>query len=400
MAGYMSARTANNNLDNITQGLVRTTIPRLPPVPGFEGDQEYAKQVELWKKWIHWEQEDPLSLKDEDPKAYKARVLYVYKQALMALRFWPEMWVDAADWCYNNDLEKEGDTFLDDGIAGNPESCLLAFKKADRLESTLLAEEGAAERGAKVRAPFDKLLDTLYDMIKQLKAREARDLAKLEESSALDASISAIISKAEDDDEESEEDEKARKAAKAAQTKIIQDGYASQAEVLSRVISFAWIALMRAMRRIQGKGSVQDSVGGSRKIFADARARGKLTSDVYVAAALIEWNVYREKAGTKIFERGAKLFPEDANFTLEYLKHLLEIADTTSKLFPLSSYNHANTNRCSGHFRNSCQPSHPEARVRVQGQTTVCLLPQVRVSIWRTIPNQQTGASHGRTLPR
>jgi cleavage stimulation factor subunit 3 len=338
MAGYMSARTANNNLDNITQGLVRTTIPRLPPVPGFEGDQEYAKQVELWKKWIHWEQEDPLSLKDEDPKAYKARVLYVYKQALMALRFWPEMWVDAADWCYNNDLEKEGDTFLDDGIAGNPESCLLAFKKADRLESTLLAEEGAAERGAKVRAPFDKLLDTLYDMIKQLKAREARDLAKLEESSALDASISAIISKAEDDDEESEEDEKARKAAKAAQTKIIQDGYASQAEVLSRVISFAWIALMRAMRRIQGKGSVQDSVGGSRKIFADARARGKLTSDVYVAAALIEWNVYREKAGTKIFERGAKLFPEDANFTLEYLKHLLEIADTTSKLSPFSSH--------------------------------------------------------------
>jgi cleavage stimulation factor subunit 3 len=54
---------------------------------------------------------------------------------------------------------------------------------------------------------------------------------------------------------------------------------------------------------------------------------------------LIEWNVYRDKAGTKIFERGAKLFPEDAHFTLEYLKHLLEIADTTSKLSMLAFHN-------------------------------------------------------------
>jgi cleavage stimulation factor subunit 3 len=328
----MSARSANTAMENITRGLIRTTLPRLPPAHGFDGEQEYMQQVDFWKKWISWEQEDPLVLKTEEPEAYKARVLYLYKQAAMALRFWPETWVDAAEWCFSNGLDKDGDTFLNDGIAANPESCLLAFKKADRLESALATDEagkGPAEQGAVVRAPYDKLLETLYDLIKQLKAREAADMVRLDESLAIDASISAIVSK--DDEEEEEAEKKAREADKANKTKVIQQGYASQAHLISRTISFAWIALMRAMRRVQGKGAVKDVVGGSRQIFADARARGKITSDVYVASALIEHHVYKDPAGTKIFERGAKLFPEDEVFILEYLKHLLSIGDTTSK---------------------------------------------------------------------
>jgi cleavage stimulation factor subunit 3 len=330
----MSARSANTALENITRGLVRTTLPKLAPALGFDGDQEYLQQVELWKKWVSWEQEDPLVLKADEPEEYKKRVLYVYKQAVMALRFWPEMWLEAAEWCLSNGMDKEGDGFLNDGISANPESCLLAFKKGDRLESNLIsedAEKGPAERGAIVRAPYDTLLDTLYDLIKQLKAREAQEMAKLEESLAVDASINAIVRKAEDDDEDNEEDEKAIEAAKAEKSKIIHQGYAAQAQLLSRTTSFAWIALMRAMRRVQGKGAVKDAVGGSRQIFADARSRGKITSDVYVASALIEHHVYKDPAGTKIFERGAKLFPEDENFILEYLKHLLSVGDTTSK---------------------------------------------------------------------
>ncbi|KAI6245014.1 mRNA 3'-end-processing protein RNA14 [Erysiphe necator] len=330
---YMSARSANTALENLTRNLNRTTLPQLPPAPGFEGDQEYLRQVELWQKWIEWEQEDPLALKNDEPDSYKQRVLYVYKQAVISLRFWPEIWVEAADWCFANNLEKEGESFLNNGQVANPESCLIVFKKADHLESGLAKEEtdkSPAERGAIVRAPYDQFFDTLYDMIKQLKTREARDLAKLEESTALDASISAIISKAEEEEEESDSEKQAREAVKETQAKAIQLGYSTQAEILSRTISVAWIALMRAMRRVQGKGNNKDSNGGSRKIFSDARQRGKLTSDVYVAAALIEHHVYNDPAGTKIFERGAKLFPEDADFTLEYLKHLLSIGDTTN----------------------------------------------------------------------
>lgn len=297
------------------------------------------QQVELWQKWISWEQEDPLALKTDEPEAYKQRILYLYKQAGMALRFWPQIWVDAAEWCFSNGLDKDGDSFLNDGIIANPESCLLAFKKADRLEttlSTLEAGKGPAEQGAVVRVPYDSLLNTLYDLIKQLKGREAADLVKLDESIALDEKISAMTNT----EEEDEADKKIREADKEAKTKVIKQGYSSQTHLLSRTISFVWIALMRAMRRVQGKGAVKDAVGGSRQIFADARARGKITSDVYVASALIEHHVYKDPAGTKIFERGAKLFPEDDVFILEYLKHLLSIGDTTSEFNHISSMIH------------------------------------------------------------
>lgn len=88
---------------------------------------------------------------------------------------------------------------------------------------------------------------------------------------------------------------------------------------------------MRAMRRVQGKGKVGDAVGGSRQIFTDARKRGRLTSDVYVASALLEHHCYKDPAATKIFERGMKLFPDDENFALEYLKHLIAVNDITSQ---------------------------------------------------------------------
>lgn len=327
----MTARSASTALENLIRGLQRTTLPRLPPAFGFEGDQEYLHQLDLWKKWISWEQDDPLVLKGDELDTYKQRVLYVYKQAVMALRFWPEIWVDAAGWCFTNNLEKEGDTFLADGIAANPESCLLAFKKADRLESTLSTEEAGKsdlEKGAIVRAPYAKLLDSLYELIAELKVRESKEKAKLEESSAIDASISAIVRKAEDDDD-SDPDKDVRENAKAAQLSAITQGYEMQRKLLQRTVSFSWIALMRAMRRIQGNGSIEAKTG-SRFIFAEARQRGMITSEVYVASALIEHMVYKDKSGTKIFERGAKLFPTDETYLLEYLKHLVSISDITS----------------------------------------------------------------------
>jgi cleavage stimulation factor subunit 3 len=331
---YMTARSANTSFENVTRGLIRTNLPRLPPALGFEGDQEYLQQTKLWQEWIKWEIEDPLVLKDEDLEAYKQRILYAYKQAVMALRFWPEMWVEAADWCFTNGLEKDGSNFLSQGVAANPESCVLAFKQADRLESSLPVEEGEegiASRGAAVRAPYNKLLDALYDMMKKIKAREATEVARIEEQAKLDAQADSGSDEGEDDDDETNSQPKEDKAAaREKQIKLVKDGYEAQWKLVQRTMSHVWIALMRAMRRVQGKGKVGAVVGGSRQILNDARLRGKITSDVYVASALIEHNVYKDPAGTKIFERGAKLFPEDENFILEYLKHLLAVGDTTN----------------------------------------------------------------------
>ncbi|KAI9707545.1 MAG: mRNA 3'-end-processing protein rna14 [Candelina mexicana] len=331
---YMSARSSYIELQNLTRGLNRTTMPSLPPALGFDGDLEYLKQIDLWKKWIQWEKDDPLVLKDEDPTAYRARIVYVFKQAVMALRFWPEMWFDASEFCFEAGLEKDGNEFLTQGVSANPESCLLAFKHADRLESTTSGEEGEENikrRGSTVREPYDKVLQALYELIAKAKTREAQDIARVEEafSQAVIARASGIDADDEEDNLDDSEQE-AKEAAKNAQVGAIQKGSAVQINLLSRTITFVWIALMRAMRRVQGKGKVDAPVGGSRQIFTDARKRGKITTDLYVASALIEYHCYKDPVATKIFERGLKLFPNDENFALEYLKHLIAINDVTN----------------------------------------------------------------------
>ncbi|KAL3434436.1 mRNA 3'-end-processing protein rna14 [Aspergillus tetrazonus] len=320
---YMTARSSYTELQNFTRDLNRTTLPRLPPVPGSEGDIEYLQQIEIWKRWINWEKGDPLVLKEDDLAAYKGRVVYVYKQALMALRFLPEIWFEAADFCFLNDMETEGNEFLKNGIDANPESCLLAFKRADRLEITSESEQDPIKRGAKVREPYDRLLDALYDLIAKARTREAQDVARLEETFKSKPDTQPA---ANDDDDDDQSETKAKESVKNAQIEAVRHAHSIQIGILSKTVSFAWIALMRAMRRIQGKGKPGE-VPGSRQVFADARKRGRITSDVYIASALIEYHCYKDPAATKIFERGAKLFPEDENFALEYLKHLIDIND-------------------------------------------------------------------------
>ncbi|OLN96066.1 mRNA 3'-end-processing protein RNA14 [Colletotrichum chlorophyti] len=328
---YMTAKAANSQLDRLIPKLQRTTLPRLPPAPGFDGDQEFLEQVEIWKKWIQWEKEDPLVLLEEEPEAYQARVLYCYKQALMALRFWPEMWVDAAEWCFANNIVKDGKElglpFLTDGIAANPESVLLALRHGDRVETTYPAGDDEASKAARaktIREPYSLVLDTLYAMSKKLKEREEKEVRKIEETAALDSNIKDSIER---NDDEADGDNQPPNLAKEERVKAVKQGFSVQADMLKRTISFVWIALCRAMRRTQGKGNTN---AGLRQVFIEARGRGQLTSDVYIAVAKMEALIYNDPAGGKIFDRGAKLFPEDAGFMLEYLKFLHSKGDTTN----------------------------------------------------------------------
>lgn len=331
----MTARTCHTQLQNMTRDLNRTTLPSLPPAPDFEGEAGFFRQVRLWKEWLEWEKADTLVLKDDDPKAYRKRVLFTYKQALMALQFWPEMWCDAAEFCFDNGMDKEGADLLKQGIAANPESCLLAFKMADRIELTTNNDDGndpgAKLRMGKVRDPYDKVLNALYDLAAKTKAKESLEIARLEESSTktTNANLSNIEPEEENDEDPAEIE--ARRAAVHAQIDAVRQDAAAQTAVLQKTISFAWIALIRAARRVQGKGMPGEKSGGFRVVFGDARKKGRITSDVYVENALIEYHCYKDPVGTKIFERGMKLFPEDENFALEYLKHLIAINDITSK---------------------------------------------------------------------
>ena len=331
----MTARSSYTELQNITRNLRRTTLPVLPPTLGFDGDVEYQEQLDIWKRWIQWEKNDPLVLKVDEVASYRARIVFVYKQSLMAMRFWPELWAEASDFCFANDLESEGDAFLVQGITANPESCLLAFKRADRKELTSTKEEGdeaAIRRGAAVREPYDKVLDALYDLFAKSKAREDQDVARIEAnfSASNDVHLNGIKPDEENDDNEGD-DGRSKEKEKALQIESVRNMHGLQQKLLSKTLSHAWIALTRAMRRVQGKGKVNHALAGSRGIFADARKRGRITSDVYVASALMEFHCYEVETGKKIFERGLRLFSEDEEFALHYIKHLVANNDHTSK---------------------------------------------------------------------
>ncbi|KAI1131440.1 hypothetical protein F5Y10DRAFT_66685 [Nemania abortiva] len=334
---YMTARSANTALENITRGLKRTTLPRLPPVPGFGGDQEFLEQVKLWKAWVAWEKDDPLVLKSEDLASYQQRILHVFRHALMALRFWPEMWVDAAEWCFENGITRDGKdvglSFLVDGVTANPESALLALKHADHIELTQRAgedEQAKATLAQAVRVPYDKVLDTLYEMIKKLKEKESSAIAKIKEDTTAETSANETAGGDEEDDDEGEIKESSASAiSKQDRIKAVQDGFAVQIQMLSQQISYLWIALARAFRRFQGQGKSSPATG-LRGIFTEARGKGRLTSEVYIAIAHIEWDVYQDSVATKIFERGSRLFPESEHFFVEYLKHLHARRDFTN----------------------------------------------------------------------
>ncbi|KAG5919490.1 mRNA 3'-end-processing protein rna14 [Claviceps capensis] len=326
--GFMSAKGANIALDNIARTLKRTNLSRLPPAPGFDGYEEYQTQVDTWKKWIAWEKEDPLVLKDDEPKVYRQRILYCYKQALMALRFWPEMWVDAAAWCFENDIRENdkslGIEMLQQGIIANPESVLLAFQHADHIEANYPEKEAdQSEFAQAVRKPYHSVLDTLYKMGDKVKEREKLEISTIKQAAALEPPVQDSIETLDDDDEQA-----AKKSPTEERIAAIQQAYAAETHLLSKTISYVWIAMARAMRRIQGKGNQTE--GGLRKVFTDARQRGRLTSDVYVAVALLESIVYKDAVGAKIFERGARLFPNDEGFMIEYLKYLHSKDDTTN----------------------------------------------------------------------
>lgn len=321
---YMTARTAYHQLGNITTGLDGSTQPRLPPRPGCQGDDDWSRQLDLWYAWIDFEKEDPLVLKDDDRAAYQDRILYVYKQALMALQFWPGMWYSAAEFCFENGLDKEGMSFLEDGFAAIPESPLLALRLADRIEATTQNDEtsdpGAKDRMKKVRQPYDAVLEALYNLHKTAAQREKDQIQQREADSEAANGDGP-------DDEVNAANVASKKAALDAQIAAVKAESGDELELLVRLISHVWIAIARATRRIQGKG---DASNGFRGVFNEARKRGRLTSHFYVECAAIEWQCYKDAIGTKILERGMKLFPDDEYLPMQYIRHLFDTHDVTN----------------------------------------------------------------------
>lgn len=334
---YMTARTAKTQMDQKLEGLDRTSLPKLPPLYGCEGEDEFGTQVEKWRGWIAWEKEDPLVLKDDDIAAYRKRVLFAYRQAVMSMRFYPEMWFDAASWCFEQATDEytaEGEKFLDRGIAACPESVLLSMRKADRIEESLEggnSESSQADNANRVEPTYEAVLSALYALNTKTQQRKQHAIQEIKQHFASLPPEGEDAGDAKDEDEDSDNEDagkpKTRAEQEEAQIRAVSNPYTAHQETLKRTISSMWVAKMRCYRRLQGSGTgkADAAIKGFRGVFQQARGRGCLTSQVYIASAQLELHSSRDSnIARRVFERGIKLFPTDEVYALEYMRYLHE----------------------------------------------------------------------------
>ncbi|KAI6188328.1 Suf domain-containing protein [Aphelenchoides besseyi] len=80
---HQTARRIARLLEQHTRGINRNLVS-IPP----RGTQAELKQVELWRKYIHWEKSNPLNIDEY--------IVYAYDQALLCLGYLPDIWYEAA----------------------------------------------------------------------------------------------------------------------------------------------------------------------------------------------------------------------------------------------------------------------------------------------------------------
>ncbi|KAF7493188.1 Cleavage stimulation factor subunit 3 [Sarcoptes scabiei] len=126
---YMNARRVAKEFEAITRGLNRN-LPALPP----QSSQDELKQVELWKKYIQWEKNNPL--KTEDLTLVIKRVVFAYEQCLLCLGHHSDIWYEYASYLDQNSkmMAEKGDMNHHKALQ---EDVALVYERAT---STLLKE--------------------------------------------------------------------------------------------------------------------------------------------------------------------------------------------------------------------------------------------------------------------
>ncbi|KAK3887799.1 hypothetical protein Pmani_024674 [Petrolisthes manimaculis] len=126
---YMNARRVGKELEAETRGLNRH-LPSVPP----SGQPEEIKQVEVWKRYIRWEKDNPL--RTDDQTLVTKRVRFAYEQCLLCLSHHPDIWYEAA-------------LFLQ-------ESSKLLSEKGDVNASKIFSEEAAQIYERAISGPLRK----------------------------------------------------------------------------------------------------------------------------------------------------------------------------------------------------------------------------------------------------
>lgn len=269
-AAYMTARSCIREMQNMVGAM---DITNTTPYPRRWTKKEEKESVR-WFRWLEWEKKNPLGL---DSETLKQRVVFTYRQAVMCMRYFPEVWFDAVEYLLSSDQAPLANEFLSQAVHANPTSFILFFKKAELEEKEMKLKE--------MRETFVKLLDNH----KAYRVKVEQQMAETEAETG-----------AKDEDLEKKLDTNARD------------------------VTAVYTVYMKSIKRAEG-------IKEARKVFSEGRKLSYSTYHIYVASAMMEY--YNDKTSgiaSKIFEVGLKRYSEIAAYVQEYFNFLIMTNDDTN----------------------------------------------------------------------
>lgn len=270
---YMTARSALREMRTLTDVLPR---PVLPPNPDFS--EMDRRVVSYWRKYLEWEEGNPLASEDESVVAQ--RMGYALRKCMAEMRHFPELWHYAANYYLVKGDVDEGAKFLKAGVAACPKSFLLSFALAE------LEEE--RRNFAECHQVFEALIGTLNTEIDELKSRIPP---------AGDKEMDGQV-------EETDDEHQVRETVSA--------------------LGLVWVMYLRFARRAEG-------LKAARLVFGKSRKSPHVHWLPFEASAMMEYHSNKDAAvAVRIFELGLKQFSEEAAFVIKYLQFLLSINDETN----------------------------------------------------------------------
>lgn len=332
-SAYMTARSAAKEMAKLLDGLYRDGAPiynrrRSPDVR--------EAQTRKWQAWLDWEKSNPLGF--ENKQDIEERVKYTYKQAATSLWFSPDFWFNAASYSLEtgegtdnvDDNIDEGIELLQLGLEAIPSSFLLYYKLAEVYESHSKFPEAKASYASLI----EKLKERRELLEQQYKEQEEADksdapndgaesdskatstpttvLNRVNELSSNRGSTPPIRGDTPQPPPQTPASQLSPKLAKAK----------NQLDIQAKTMTHAYISYMKAVMRMEG-------ITQARQIFSECRRATYATYHIYVASAMMESHDGRDDIAIKIFEIGAKRYP-NAEFIREYLGFLISHNDDTN----------------------------------------------------------------------
>ncbi|KAJ2721322.1 mRNA 3'-end-processing protein rna14 [Coemansia sp. Benny D115] len=370
---YMAARTALREMNRLWEAIKRAQPPHGLPVPPSWTPREVDYLV-AWKNYLKWEMSDPLRL--GDAAALNRRVLYAYSQACMALRFYPEVWIEYADHLLSCDQANEALAKLQTASQVLPDSLSVQFAYAEMAERMKqpdvckqVYEYVVSTKRADIEATMQRYSQRVEKLEKKLRALTAKRSSDEDQDDMQGVMEGEDIDGDDDDDDmsvlsqesgnenggsdyndeaadgasmasgspaprgpsfgsgpsESELLTHAERAQKAVRKRLngTKEHIKRRLEEKKEIYTISWIMYLRYTQRSEGIDAVRQLLRRPR-----SDPTGYITYHLYIAAALMEYHVARRPGiAGKLFEFYSKVYSENPEYIVEYMNFLINSGD-------------------------------------------------------------------------